>query len=162
MPFVARRRNVATARARDDAMSFRDRYHSSGPISGARLDAPLRELMRPGVIALADDASLHQAERAMVSHGVHAVLILGSRSGQPLGWVTARRLLGLVDRDPVLTSVRNAITQDVVSLRPGATAREAIAALAGSDASYVLVSKREGCVPEGVVSELDLLALVWR
>jgi CBS domain-containing protein len=143
-------------------MSFRDRYHSSGPISAERLDAPLRELMRPGVIALADDASLHQAERAMVSHGVHAVLILGSRSCQPLGWVTAHRLLGLIERDPLLTSVRDAIAEEVVGLPPGATARQAIAALTETGASHVLVSKRDGGMPEGVVSELDLLALAWR
>jgi hypothetical protein len=34
-------------------MSFRDRYHSSGPISGERLDAPLQELMRPELDLLA-------------------------------------------------------------------------------------------------------------
>jgi CBS domain-containing protein len=130
------------------------------PTGGDRMDTPLRDIMRPGVISLSEHASLRQAERTMVSHAVHAVLVVGADSGRPLGWVTARRLLGLVDRDPVLTLARDAITEEVVALRPNAPAREALAALARTGASHLLVSRRDDHAPEGVISELDLLALV--
>ena len=63
-------------------------------------------------------------------------------------------------RDPDLTLARNAITQEIVALRPNAPAREALAALARTGASHLLVSRRDDHAPEGVISELDLLALV--
>jgi CBS domain-containing protein len=66
---------------------------SPGGHSDRRLETPVREFMRPGVIAVSEDASLRQAERAMVRHGVHAILLLGRQNGRPLGWVTARGLL---------------------------------------------------------------------
>ena len=35
-------------------------------LSDRRLQTPVRDFMRPGVIAVSEDASLRQAERAMV------------------------------------------------------------------------------------------------
>lgn len=118
--------------------------------------------MRPGVIGLSEEASLRQVQRTMVSHGVHAVLVLGARSGRPLGWVTARHPIALIERDPELTAAREAITQEVVALDPGDTVREAIAALAQSGSSHLLIAKHDGHAPEGVVSELELLAVACR
>src|SRR5262245_54806501 len=78
--------------------------------TASRLDTPVAAIMRPGVITVADDASLRQVQRAIASHRVHAVLVADERTGRALGWVTARRALSLVDRDPDLTTARSAVT----------------------------------------------------
>ena len=144
-------------------MSFlQHQHHLSRLPGGDRFDTLLSDFMRPGVITLSEDASVRQAQLSMVSHGVHAVLVVGARSGHPLGWVTARHLMTVIDGDAALTPVRDAITQQAVALPPGATAREAVALLSQSGASHILVGKLEGGAPEGVVSELDLLSLACR
>ena len=64
-------------------------------------------------------------------------------------------------RDPDLTLARNAITQEIVALRPNAAgARGAGGACADRGEATLLVSRRDDHAPEGVISELDLLALV--
>ena len=64
----------------------------------AGLEVPVRTIMRPGVIAVPEDASLRQAQRAMAAHGVHAVLVVGARQGIPLGWVTSHGMMTFPDR----------------------------------------------------------------
>src|SRR4029079_16762754 len=58
-----------------------------------RLDAAIRDVMRPGVIVISAHGSLPRAQRARLSHGVHAILVLDDDGGRPLGWVTSRGLL---------------------------------------------------------------------
>jgi CBS domain-containing protein len=45
---------------------------SSAPSLADRLATPVRAFMRPGVITVPEDASLLEAKRAMVRHGVPA------------------------------------------------------------------------------------------
>jgi CBS domain-containing protein len=127
--------------------------------SGDHLDTPVREFMTPGVLTIAEDASLRQAYRAMVAHSVHAVLVVGRMEGRPLGWVTARGLLGWVGRDPTIASAREAITERAATVDPSATAREALNALCQAGTSHLIVCRDSKAMPEGVVSELDLIAL---
>ena len=58
--------------------------------SGDYLETPVRDFMTPGVLTIAEYASLRQVYRAMVAHSVHAVLVVGRTEGRALGWVTAR------------------------------------------------------------------------
>jgi len=126
---------------------------------GDHLETPVRQFMTPGVLAIAEDASLVHVYRAMVSHSVHAVLVVGRLDGTPLGWVTARGLLGWVGRDQSLASARDAITERAVSIDPGASAREALTALSQAGTSHLLVCRQPDAMPEGVISALDLIAL---
>ena len=64
-----------------------------------RLMTPVRDVMRPGVITMAESASLLEAKRAMVHHGVHTILIVSDEDGRPLGWVSADGLLAWLQRD---------------------------------------------------------------
>ena len=98
-------------------------------LSDRRLQTPVRDFMRPGVIAVSEDASLRQAERAMVRHGVHAILILGRTSGRPLGWVTSRGILRWINHDLGLVSASQAVSETPTYIEPGATAHEAVQAL---------------------------------
>jgi CBS domain-containing protein len=127
--------------------------------SGDHLETPVRSFMTPGVLTIAEDASLVQVYRAMVLHNVHAVLVVGRTEGRPVGWVTARGLLGWVGRDRSLASASDAITERPSTIEPNASAREALTALSQPGISHLLVCRREDASPEGVVSELDLVAL---
>src|ERR687897_504691 len=64
-----------------------------------RLTTRVRDLMRPGVITIAENAALMHAKRAMVRHGVHAVLVVGADTGHPLGWVLDHGLLRWLEQD---------------------------------------------------------------
>lgn len=59
--------------------------------------------------------------RALVSHGLHAVVVAGG-TGRPLGWATGRGLLGMAVCDPDLTSARDAIVERPVVLSSAGTA----------------------------------------
>jgi predicted transcriptional regulator len=137
-------------------------FQRRGPIAGDRLDTSVRDIMRPGVIVIADDASVGQAQRALLSHEVHAVLVLERDSGRALGWVTSRGLLPWCDRDTGLANARDAVNEPAVLIEPSATAREAINALETADATRLLVARSAGSLPEGVIADVDLLRLVAR
>ena len=122
------------------------------------LQTPVRAFMRPGVVSVAADASLHQVQRAMVSHGVHAVLITAPGGG-PVGWITAAGLLPWLEKQPALYSAKAAISEDVAYIPPGASARDALRAFADAGVGHLLVSPRAASSPQGVVSEIDLVRL---
>ena len=122
------------------------------------LQTPVRAFMRPGVVSVAEDASLHQVQRAMIAHGVHAVLITAPPGG-PVGWITASGLLPWLTRGSALYSAKAAITEPVAYIPPGASARDALRALAEPGVGHLLVSPRAASSPQGVVSEIDLVRL---
>lgn len=128
-------------------------------LSDRVLQTPVRDFMRPGVIVVSDDASLRQAERAMVRHGVHAILVLGRSTGRPVGWVTSRGMLRWIEHDLGLVPASQGVTETPTYIEPGATAHEAVKALSGGEVSRLLVSRAPGETPEGVVSDLDVIAL---
>jgi CBS domain-containing protein len=126
---------------------------------GDHMDTPVRDIMTPGVVSIPEDASLIHAYRAMVVHSVRALLVVGRTEGRPLGWVTARGLMAWVGRDEALVSARDAITERPEQIDPNATAREAVTALSQAGVSHLLVCRSEQAMPEGVVSDLDMVAL---
>jgi len=134
------------------------RDRSSPLTPGDYLETPVRDIMTPGVVSIPEDASLRQAYRAMVAHSVRAVLVVGRAEGRPLGWVTARGLLAWIGQEASLPSARDAITERPTWVEPSATAREAVVALQQAGVSHVLVRKGDDAMPEGVVSDLDLIA----
>ena len=139
--------------------SKRSREGVSPLAPGDFLETPVRDLMTPGVVTIPEDASLRHVYRAMISHSVRAVLVVGRTEGRPLGWITARGLLGWIGKDESLASAREAITERATSIDPSATAREAVVALLQAGISHVLVRRSDDSMPEGVLSDLDLVAL---
>jgi predicted transcriptional regulator len=126
------------------------------------LETPVSRIMTPGVVTIAEDAAVTEVLRAMAVHGVHAILVVERRRGTPLGWVTARSLLEWIERDHGLASARAAISEAPVMIDPGATAAEALEHLRRSACERLLVTPRDDVVPEGVVSDLDLVRLAAR
>ena len=141
----------------DSPFPVRDAVTPPPPPDTRWLQTPVRAFMRPGVVTVAEDASLLQVQRAMIAHGVHAVLI--TAVGGPLGWVTAGGLLPWLTKEPALYPARTAITEQVAYIPPGASAREALQALSGSAVSHLVVSPRTAASPQGVVGEIDLVRL---
>ena|SRR5215211_75321 len=122
-----------------------------------RLATPVRGIMRPGVITIGEHASLLDAKRAMIRHGVHAVLISGA---QPLGWVTHGGLLRWLERDLAHVPAAQAITELPHYVEPETTAHEALEALADPGVTHLLVARTAGDQPHGVVAALDLVDLL--
>ena len=127
-----------------------------------RLATPVGDIMRPGVITIGDRSSLLQAKRAMVRHGVHAVLVVATESGDPLGWVSADGLLNWLERDLNALPASQAITEPPHFIEPDAIARYALEMLEKPGVSHLLVRAAEGGVPQGVVAPMDLIELVTR
>jgi CBS domain-containing protein len=136
---------------------------ASDPFAGGdHLERPVRELMSAGVLVVSEDASLRQVYRAMNQHGVHALLVVGRSGGTPLGWITARGLLAWLDTDDSVATARDAITERPTTVEPSAPAREALELLSQAGVTHLLVSHRPDLLPEGVVSDADLVRLGQR
>lgn len=131
----------------------------SSPISRERLATPVREFMRPGVIAISEDASLLEAERALVCHGVHAILVVGA-SRRPVGWVSDSGPLSGLGHDLTAIQASHAITERTRYCEPGRTAREALEALAARR-DHLVVGPIPGGAPH-CVAAIDLVDLVTR
>ncbi len=141
----------------DSPYPLREAVTPPPPPDNRWLQTPVRSFMRPGVVSVAEDASLHQVQRAMVAHGVHAVLI--TAAGGPVGWVTATGLVPWLEKEPSLYPAGAAISQKVVYVPPGAHASVALRLLAAPGVDHLLVSPRTATSPQGVVSEIDLVRL---
>jgi signal-transduction protein with cAMP-binding, CBS, and nucleotidyltransferase domain len=115
------------------------------------------DLMTPGVVSIVEDAPLRRGLDAMAAHGVEAVLVVGKTTGAPLGWITATGVLPWLEVETNLITVRNAITQEPLSVTPGATARAVTIQLSQPGIDHVLVSAAAGSRPEGVITALDLV-----
>lgn len=131
-------------------------------VAGERLTTPVREFMRPGAITMAAGASLLEAKRAMVRHGVHAVLILADGDGRALGWVSAGGLLGWLERDLSALPAAEAITEPAHRIDPDALARDALDALRSPGVTHLVVASPASEMPHGVVSAMDLVDLLTR
>ena len=114
-----------------------------------------KDVMTPGVVTVADDATLAEAVDVMADHRIHAVLVVDRETGTPLGWITARGLLAMVGCDPELLAI-DVIDEKPRSIEPDATLRAAIYALALPGVTRLLVRPREHASPVGVISDYDL------
>lgn len=124
------------------------------------LEREARELMTPGVVTIVEDATLAQVYRALQAHGVHALLVVGRHGGRPLGWVTARGQLAWLDKDASLACARDAVTESPTAIEPGASGREALTALSQPGITHLLVQRSPDTLPEGVISDVDLVPVV--
>ena len=130
------------------------------PPDAGWLRTPVRAFMRPGVVTAAEDASLLQVQRAMIAHGVHAVLIAGTAG--PVGWITAGELLPWLGQEPALYTASSALSEKVAWIAPTASPADGLHVLAGPAVSHLVVCPRAGAPAQGVVSEIDLVRLACR
>jgi CBS domain-containing protein len=124
--------------------------------SDALLDREVAEFMTPGCVVISEAATVAAAAKAMATHRVHAVLVVGARNGTPLGWITHRGLLGWIGRDRSLARASDAITEQVRAIPAHESLRTALYALSLSGTTRLLVRSRPNQLPEGVLSDFDL------
>jgi CBS domain-containing protein len=134
----------------------------SGGLDEDLLEREVSDFMTPGCITISDDATVAQAAEVLAAHHVHAVLVVGALNGTPLGWVTARGLLGWLGRDRSLASARDAITENVTAIPPNERVRVALYALSTAGTTRLLVRRRPHQLPEGVVTDYDLAVAAAR
>ena len=80
----------------DEASS---RHAPSGSLADDILEREVCDFMTPGCLTISEDASVAQAAAAMSVHRCTRSWCSGASNGTPLGWVTARGLLGWLGRD---------------------------------------------------------------
>ena len=126
------------------------------------LDREVCEFMTPGCVAISEGVSVAEAAEALARHRVHAVLVIGAKNGTPLGWVTARGLLGWLGRDRSLASARDAITEQVTAIDPAQRVSVALYALSMAGTTRLLVRRKPYQFPEGVITDFDLAVAAGR
>jgi CBS domain-containing protein len=125
------------------------------------LELEVRDVMTTRVVSVPDDAMLQEAIDLMGAEGIHGILVLGRRTGTPLGWITTRGLLGLLGIDEG-TPVTEAITEEAKAIEPTASVRSAIYALSFPGMTRLLVRRRDEIEPKGVVTDYDLTVRATR
>ena len=98
----------------------------------------------------------------MVRHGVHAILLLGRTTGRPVGWVTTRGMLQWLNHDLGLVPASQGVTESPTYIEPSATAQDAVKALSAPGVSHLLVSRASRRDAQGVVADIDVIALCTR
>lgn len=132
------------------------------PLGDELLEGEVSDFMTPGCVCISEDATVAEAADALAAHHVHAVLVVGAANGTPLGWVTARGLLGWLGRDRRLHSARDAITEQVTAIQPHAPVRAAVYALGLGGTTRLLVRTKPHQSPVGVITDFDLAVAARR
>jgi CBS domain-containing protein len=120
------------------------------------LEREVGEFMTPGCVVISDAASVADASTALLAHRVDAVLVVGARTGLPLGWVTAGGLMGWLGSGREQSPAGEAITEPVRAIPPHECVGVALYALSLSRGGRLLVRSKPDQTPEGVLTEFDL------
>ena len=123
--------------------------------------------MHPGIFSCAPDASLAEVATIMTMHRVHCVAVMavahdGSGDRQVWGIISDLDLLGAGIRGGSELTASDLANQPVISVRDTTPVREAGEAMVTHRVSHVLVINGETHRPVGVLSTLDVAAmLAW-
>ena len=128
----------------------------------AILERAVCEFMTPGCDVISEAATVADAAKVIADRRVHAVLVVGAQNGTPLGWVTARGLLGWLGRDRSLAPARDAITEQVTAIDPQECVRVALYALSLAGTTHMLVRRKPHKLPLGVITDFDLAIAAGR
>ena len=127
----------------------------------SELSLEARDVMTTGVVTISDAATLEEAVDAMAEHRIHAVLVIGARTGAPLGWVNTRGLLGFSASTSGRRRRRPSPTAEVDRADGHAALGDLRARASGRDAA-VGTAFRANQEPEGVISDYDLTVRATR
>ena len=115
------------------------------------------DVMRSGVVSVSGSTALDAVARAMREHGVHGVLVV-AEDGELLGWVTARGMLHHSAADWHRLTAGQATSEPCVSVVPTASVGAAIDAMLADGSTHLAVIRPGTHTPDGVVSDIDLVA----
>lgn len=128
----------------------------------AILESPVCNFMTPGCTVISEVATVADAAKVIAGQRIHAVLVVGADNGTPLGWITARGLLGWLGRDRSLAPARDAITEQVTAVDPQERVRVALYALSLAGTTRLLVRRKPHKLPLGVITDFDLAIAAGR
>jgi len=114
-------------------------------------------LMTPGVTSIVETATIARVVDAFGAHRIHALLVTGTGTGRPLGWITAWGLMGWLDGQ-LSAPARDAITEPAVAVRATATGEEALKTMLREGVTHLIVRQRPSGGVEGVLSDRDLVS----
>ena len=117
----------------------------------------VRDVMSPGVIAIPSDSSVRTCARTMFERRTHAVLVVDSRSREPIGWVTHQDVLRYLRADPFTTLAGAAVREVPAYIEPDATVEQAADMMVAEQTTHLLVGSPQ-LIPVGVLSSWDLVA----
>jgi CBS domain-containing protein len=117
------------------------------------------DVMSRGVITCAPETGLAAVAATMASHGFHAALILAPEGGRALVITDLDLLRAAIDSD-LDRSAAELAREPIVTIAPSAPLEEAVALMAKLDIARLLVAEPGGAWPAGVLSSLDVIAVV--
>lgn len=120
--------------------------------------SPLSRVIRGPAVTCRPGISVREALGLINEHKVGSMVIADEQSGSPIGIFTLRDLLQRValQKYDVDRPIADVMTRQVVSLPPGASAYEAVVAMARNGVRHLLVVDGDRLV--GVVSQNDLFS----
>jgi CBS domain-containing protein len=130
------------------------------PFTNDVLTTPVASIMRHGVVSIAEDATLASVAQAMADHRIHAILVEQRTTGRPLGWVKAETLLSWMNMQSPWVHAHQAISESITTISPSASVRDAMEALSRAGTSRLLVCSEGGRAGEGVLTPLDVVAVL--
>ena len=128
------------------------------PIS-ALSHATVGDVMSRGVITCAPDTGLVAVAATMAAHGFHAALILAPEGGRALV-ITDLDLIRAALASDLDRTAADLAREPIATIAPAAPLEQAVALMARQDLSHLLVAEPGGAWPAGVLSSLDVIAVV--
>ena len=121
--------------------------------------ATVGDVMHRGVISVAPDARLTTVAAIMAAHAVHAAVLLGPRRNGALVVTDLDVIRAALDGRFEATAVEVA-REPLLGVAADARLEHAVALMATRDVSHLLVSDPDGEWPAGVLSSLDVMAVL--
>jgi crotonyl-CoA carboxylase/reductase len=125
----------------------------------------VRDVMHPGIVSCTGDARAAEVARMMVDRGVHCIAVVGPAqdgSGAPRVWgiVSDLDVLSALTRPGPSAKAAELASQPVITVRPTLALDEAVEAMVRYGAHHVVVTDPERRTPVGVLSTLDVAAVL--
>jgi CBS domain-containing protein len=120
---------------------------------------PVRDVMTSPVITIPGTLSVYEANSLMINNKIRHHIVV-DHGGRLLGLMTQSDLINHLGYEDVLqtSKVEEVMTSCVATVSKGIPISEALAAMAGSGISCVVVE--ENCRPLGILTERDAVRLV--
>ncbi len=122
------------------------------------------DVMRTGVMTASPDAPLRDIAATMADYRVHSVVItdleLGSGEQRAWGIVTDADILEATRSDIDGLTARDCAASELITVTPGESLEHAAQMMSEHEASHLLVADPETGRPVGMISSLDIAAVV--
>ena len=121
--------------------------------------ATVGDVMSRGVITCAPETGLAAVAATMATHGFHAALILAPEGGRALV-ITDLDLIRAALSDDLDRTAADLAREPIATIPPAAPLEQAVALMAKQELTHLLVAEPGGGWPAGVLSSLDVTAVV--